>query len=101
MRFHQKKTGEGTYQGFIKDQYGNIVYINDTQNTLPSLFEWDGTNINQEVSPGLYTYTLVAQDEAGNSMEVTPPPFELITEKAAIKVAGESSCLLAERGRAR
>ena len=48
-------------------------------------FEWNGVNMQGEVLPGRYTYTLKAEDKAGNFKEVTTAPFELVTEKAELK----------------
>ncbi len=83
IRINQKAKGEknDTYKAQIKNEDGEIVFIQNFGSSLPENFTWNGKDNNQEQISGKYIYTLIGEDEVANISILDTKPFTLITEK--------------------
>ena len=93
LRVRQTAEGRGgeTYFGFVTDENGEQVFTITYSDKPSEEFIWDGKNTSGDVVPGKYVYTLIGEDDIGNSAQVETDPFELVDELASFSLHPSAS----------
>ena len=75
------------YNCFIENKQSEIVYqTNYNFDSLPEIFYWDGTQKNDSVLSGKYTFTLEGEDDVANKTRIKSQPFELLMGKLQVDI---------------
>lgn len=89
LKINQTGSSELKWIGKVSDLTGKVVKTLTWENSVPKSFEWDGTDDNKMIVPdGIYNYSLVGEDKAGNlSEEYTIKNIIFSAEKPATNIA--------------
>ncbi len=86
LAIEQTSVPGDTWRGTILDSAGKEVRSWTWEDTVQS-FVWDGRDSAGNVAAdGRYRYRLESKDAAGNAFSYTSPPFEIETEKKAVRL---------------
>ncbi len=88
---NQQGSGAGEWNGRFVNADGDIVRSYEWDNA-PKSFDWDGRdNAGNRLSDGAYSYELVAEDEAGNEMEIALTGIVIDTRTPRVFVTAGAS----------